>query len=114
MVLGKLLTRLAPIKKRWRVMKKKVALEEISQKIRNFMFENFMYGYDENEFSDESSFLEFGILDSTGIMELVVFIESEFDMEVADTEIIPENLDSVNCASQFIHNKVNYILGEAI
>jgi acyl carrier protein len=105
---------LAAIKKRWKAMKGKVALEEISQKIRNFMFENFMYGYDENEFSDDSSFLELGILDSSGILELVVFIENEFEMEVADTEIMPDNLDSVNCVSRFINNKLNNISGETI
>jgi acyl carrier protein len=88
-------------------MKEKVALEEVSQSIRNYLFENFLYGYDGNELSNDESFLEFGVLDSTGIIELITFIESEFDIEIEDTEIIPENLDSVNCVSRFVYKKMN-------
>jgi Acyl carrier protein len=91
-------------------MKGKVTLEEISQIIRNFLFDNYLFGYDQNEFSNDTSFLEFGVLDSTGIVELLVFIETEFDIEVSDTEIIPENMDSVNCVSRLVCEKVNYIL----
>lgn len=88
-------------------MGEKVTLEQISQKIRKFLFDNYLFGYDENEFSNDSSFLDFGVLDSTGILELIVFIESEFDIEVSDGEILPENLDSVKCVSCFVYKKVN-------
>jgi acyl carrier protein len=88
-------------------MKEKITQDQISQSIRNFLFENYLFGYDENEFSNDSSFLDFGVLDSTGIMELLVFIESEFDIEVSDIEILPENLDSVNCVSRLVYKKVN-------
>lgn len=88
-------------------MKEKVALEEISQSIRNFLFENYLFGYDENEFSNESSFLDFGVLDSTGILELIVFVEDEFHIEISDMEIIPENMDSVNCVSRLVYKKLN-------
>jgi acyl carrier protein len=91
----------------WEVMKEKVTLEQISQSIRKFLFENYLFGYDENDFSNDSSFLDFGVLDSTGIMELLVFIESEFDIEVSDIEILPENLDSVNCVSRLVYKKIN-------
>jgi acyl carrier protein len=95
------------IKKGEKAMRGKIELAEISQIIRNFLFENFMFGYDENEFNNDSSFLEFGVLDSTGIVELIVFIESEFNIEVSDMEIIPENMDSVNCVSRLVYEKIN-------
>lgn len=88
-------------------MKEKVTMEQISEIIRKFLFENYLFGYDENEFSNDSSFLDYGILDSTGILELIVFVENEFDIEVEDSEILPENLDSVNCVSRFVYNKIN-------
>jgi len=88
-------------------MKEKVTLEQISESIRNFLFENYLFGYDEKEFSNDSSFLDFGVLDSTGILELIVFIEGEFDIEVSDVEILPENLDSVNSVSRLVYKKIN-------
>lgn len=88
-------------------MKEKVTLEQISESIRKFLFENYLFGYDENEFNNDSSFLEFGVLDSTGILELILFIESRFDIEVPDMEILPENLDSINCVSRLVYNKIN-------
>ena len=88
-------------------MKEIVTLEQISQSIRGFLFENYLFGYDENEFSNDTSFLNFGVLDSTGILELIVFIESEFNIEVSDAEILPENLDSVDCVSRLVYKKIN-------
>lgn len=88
-------------------MKEKITLEEISHSIRNFLFENYLFGYDENEFSDDSSFMDYGVLDSTGILELIVFIEGEFNIEISDMEIIPENMDSVNCVSRLVYKKIN-------
>jgi acyl carrier protein len=89
------------------VMKEIVTLEQISQRIREFLFENYLFGYDENELGNDTSFLNFGVLDSTGILELIVFIESEFNMEVSDAEILPENLDSVDCVSRLVYKKIN-------
>lgn len=88
-------------------MKVNVTLEQISQGIRSFLFENYLFGYDENEFTNDSSFLEFGVLDSMGILELITFIESEFDVEVTDAEILPENLDSVNRVSRLVYKKIS-------
>lgn len=88
-------------------MQDKVGLEEISQIIRSFLFENYLFGYDQNEFSNDFSFLEFGVLDSMGILELLVFIETEFNIKVSDMEIIPENMDSVNCVSQLVYRKIS-------
>lgn len=88
-------------------MRAKVTLEEITLVIRKFLFENYLFGYDENEFGNDYSFLEFGVLDSTGILELLVFIETEFEIEVLDMEVIPENMDSVNCVSRLVYKKIN-------
>lgn len=81
--------------------------EDIIKRIREHLFENFLFGYNENELNNSASFLELGILDSTGIMELVAFIEREFGVEVMDSEIIPENLDSVYLISDFILKKLS-------
>ena len=80
-------------------------LEQIVLRIRTFIFDNYLFGYDENEFSDDASFLDYGVMDSLGIMELITFIEREFTIEVADSEIIPDNLDSVSRVSRYIFEK---------
>ncbi len=87
-------------------MRNKMTIDEVCKKVRSFMLENFLFGYDENEINQDASFLEIGALDSTGIMELVSLIEREFDIEVADNEIIPENLDSINFISQYVYRKI--------
>lgn len=88
-------------------MKEKVTLEQITQNVRKFLFENYLFGYSENELSNDTSFLEFGVLDSMGIIELIVFIEEEFGIEISYSEILPENMDSVNCVSSLIYKKMN-------
>jgi len=76
-------------------------MSELKEKIRGFIVENFLFGNDDG-LSDESSFLEEGIIDSTGVLELVNFLEEEFGITVDDEDLIPENLDSIN-------NVVNYL-----
>lgn len=88
-------------------MKEELTPEQISESIRNFLFENYLFGYDQNEFTNDSSFLEFGALDSMGILELIIFIENEFSIEVSDMEILPENMDSVDCVSRFVYKKIS-------
>lgn len=92
-------------------MNEKITLEQISQSIRGFLFENYLFGYEENELSDDSSFMELGILDSLGIVELLVFVEAEFNIEVSDAEVLPENMDSVNRVSSLVYKKVTQALG---
>ena len=83
-----------------------VELKNISQPIRAFLQEHYLFGYGEEEFSDAASFLDHGILDSMGILELITFIEAEFTIKVSDEEILPENLDSINAICRFILNKL--------
>jgi len=55
---------------------------------------------------DDTSFLEEGIIDSTGVLELVTFLEEEFEIEVNDEELIPENLDSINNVTAYLEGKI--------
>ena len=78
---------------------------ETKSKLREFITENFLFGSDEDRFKDEDSFLDNGIIDSTGVLELVSYIEEEFDLEVKDEELIPDNFDSLNKLVTYIENK---------
>ncbi|MCQ4744257.1 acyl carrier protein [Blautia producta] len=77
-------------------------MEKTKQKIRTYIKNNFLFGYSEDDIQDDMSFFELGVLDSTGIMELVTYIEREFNIKIEDNEIIPENLDSINLIANFI------------
>ncbi len=70
--------------------------------IRTFIFENFLFDAEEGDLQNDSSFLDQGIIDSTGVLELVEWLEDEFNVSVDDEELIPENLDSVNSLAAFI------------
>ena len=76
-----------------------------SDKIRAFIFSNFLFDAEESALDNDTSFLEQGIIDSTGVLELVEWLEETFAMKVEDEELIPENLDSVNRLAQFIARK---------
>ena len=74
--------------------------------IRNFVVENFLFG-DDSQLEDDTSFLEAGVIDSTGILELVSFIEETYNIHVGDEELVPENLDSLNNVVQYVQQKLN-------
>jgi acyl carrier protein len=75
------------------------------QQIRSFILSSFLFTDDESKLKDNDSLLEQGIMDSTGVLELVAFLESQFGIKVADDELLPENLDSVNQIAAFIARK---------
>jgi acyl carrier protein len=75
------------------------------QKIREFIVETFMFGADDGQLEDGDSLLESGVVDSTGVLELVGFLEEEFGIEVKDEELVPENLDSIDNLAAFIEKK---------
>jgi acyl carrier protein len=79
-------------------------MSEPKEIIRAFVVENFLFGRDEN-LEDNTSFLDEGIIDSTGILELVNFLEEDFSITVEDEELIPENLDSINNVSAYLERK---------
>jgi acyl carrier protein len=78
---------------------------EHKQTIREFVVENFLFG-EANGLKDETSFLEEGIIDSTGILELVTYLEDEFSITVEDEELIPENLDSISNVASYLERKM--------
>lgn len=78
---------------------------EIKSKIRDFIIENFLFG-SADDLADDSSFLDGGIIDSTGVLELVEFLEEDFSITVDDEELVPENLDSINCVTAFLQKKL--------
>jgi acyl carrier protein len=73
--------------------------------IRNYILENYLFTDDQSALDSADSFLDKGILDSTGILEVIYFLEDEFGIKVEDTEMVPENLDSVNNIVTFIGKK---------
>lgn len=79
-------------------------MEKIKIKIKAFIVENFLFG-DDNGLKDDTSFLEEGIIDSTGVLELVTYLEEEFDIEVEDEELVPENLDSIENVGLYLKGK---------
>ncbi|MDM8536738.1 phosphopantetheine-binding protein [Desulfobacterales bacterium HSG17] len=76
-------------------------MDKVKQKIKEFIIENFLFG-EESDLNDDTSFLEEGIIDSTGVLELIEFLEEEFEIEIDDEDMIPENLDSLNNLEKFI------------
>ncbi|MFW5836147.1 MAG: acyl carrier protein [bacterium] len=79
----------------------------IKTKIRSFVVENFLFGTDDPTLTDDASFLETGVIDSTGILELISFVESEYGIKVEDAEMLPENLDSLSHISVFVARKAS-------
>ena len=78
--------------------------DDIKKKIRKFVIEDFLFNDDmlDERLKDDSLFLEEGIIDSTGMLELIAFIDEEFNIEIDDEEMLPENLNSVNYIVQFL------------
>jgi acyl carrier protein len=79
---------------------------QTAEVIREFVVDNFLFGDDEN-LKEGDSFLENGIVDSTGILELVEFIEKTYHIQVEDDELIPENLDSIANVVKYLEHKRN-------
>lgn len=78
----------------------------IRAQIRRYILENFLFTDDEARLRDDASFLEEGIVDSTGVLELVMFVEETFGIEVPDEEILPENFDSVERLTRYVEAKL--------
>ena len=78
---------------------------KIEQQLRSFVVENFLFGEPDNDLKETDSFLESGIIDSTGILELVSFIEETYGFQVKDEELIPENLDSLANVIAYVQKK---------
>lgn len=77
----------------------------IEAKVRQYVLDKLLFGRTEVVVEGDTSFLESGIIDSTGVLELVAFLEEEFHVKVEDEDLIPANLDSVNAVTRFVERK---------
>lgn len=85
----------------------------IKTKVRQFLFDSVMMTEAPADFGDDTSLLRRSIIDSTGIIELVTFLEDAFAIKIADHEIVPANLDSLNKISLFVRTKLAPLSEEA-
>ena len=74
--------------------------------IRAFIQDNFLFREDSAELGASESLLERGVIDSTGVLEMVAFLEQRFGIQVADAEMLPENLDSVRGLVAYVQGKL--------
>jgi acyl carrier protein len=84
-------------------------IDAFATEIRAFIVANFLFGEEGNGFADDQSFLESGIIDSTGLLELVSFIEQKYSITIGDREMVPENLDSLRNVSQLVARKLEAV-----
>jgi acyl carrier protein len=73
--------------------------------IRRFIIEHFLAGEDDPDFSNEDSFIETRVIDSTGVLELVEFVEETYGIKVDDADLVPENFDSVTLVAAYVQRK---------
>ena len=79
-------------------------MSDLKRDLRTFIVDTFLFGQDAN-LTDDTSFLEKGIVDSTGVLELVAHLERTYEIKVKDEELVPDNLDSINAISDFLGKK---------
>ncbi len=79
--------------------------ETVHNQIRTFVVDNFLFGDQNAALGDDQSLIENDVIDSTGVLELVSFIEERFGIAMADADIVPANLDSVSRIVAFIERK---------
>jgi acyl carrier protein len=78
----------------------------IEQQLRQFVIDNFLFGQEGDGLANGDSFLDHGIVDSMGVLELVGFLEEKYGITVEDQELIPDNLDSIDKVIRFLENKL--------
>ena len=80
-------------------------MASVESVVREFIVNNFLFGDTERKLSNNDSLLEHEIVDSTGIMELVLFLEEQYGIEIDTSELVPANLDSIGKVVAFIGRK---------
>jgi acyl carrier protein len=83
---------------------KRDAVVTIAQRVRQFIRENF-YVSDAMELADDASLIAAGVIDSTGVLELIAFLEGEYAIAIAEAEITPENLETIDRIASFVTRK---------
>jgi len=79
--------------------------DKINAAVREFIAENFLFRADA-DLDDNQSLLESGVIDSTGVLEVIAFLEQMFGISIADDEIVPENLDSIANMTRYLASKL--------
>ena len=75
---------------------------QVRARIRGYILENLLFTDDPSQLPDDASLLDRGIIDSTGVLEIVLFLEEEFGIKVKDADMLPENFDTVDRMAQFV------------
>lgn len=78
---------------------------KIETTLQEYIVENFMYSGDGEELKGDLELFEAGIIDSTGVLELVSFLEEQFEIQVEDTEMVPDNFASIDQLAAFVRKK---------
>jgi acyl carrier protein len=82
---------------------------EIKEKLKDYIAQNLLFSDNGFQYDDDASFLEEGIVDSIGVLELVAFVDESFGVEVEDYEVTPDNFDSINKLTVYIQGKLKHI-----
>jgi acyl carrier protein len=80
-------------------------MNQIEQELREFVIDTFLFGNDDAKLSNDDSFIEMGVIDSMGILNLVSFVETKYGVEVANADLVPEIWDSVSRIARFVTSK---------
>lgn len=80
---------------------------EVKEKIKQYIAENFLFSNNGFTLDDDESFLEAGVVDSLGVVELVAFVEETYHISVPDDDIVPNNFDSVNSLAAYIGHRTS-------
>jgi acyl carrier protein len=84
---------------------------QLRSELKQFVLENFLFGR-KADLKDGDSFLDNGIIDSTGVLELVTFLEDRFAFTLDDHDLVPENLDSIDNLTRFVERKLASLAGK--
>lgn len=81
-------------------------MDDVKTRVKRYLQENFVGAGNVMDLADQASFIEIGMVDSTGILELITFIESTYGIQVADGEMVPENLDTLHNIERYVRSKL--------
>ena len=79
-------------------------MKDIKSSVRNFIVETFLFGQDDG-LTEEASFLANGVVDSTGVIELVAHLEKTYQIKIKDEDLLPQNLDSINAIAAYLQKR---------
>lgn len=82
-----------------------VSYDNVKNSVKKFIAQKLFFNSSSLSLEDKTSFLESGIIDSTGVLELIEFLQQEFQIKILDHEMLPENLDSLDNIANFIVKK---------